>query len=289
MMYRWLKKTWHLFSFFQTLIFVWSLVSSPKLILIQHVVFSLVYLFKPYKTHFLQVLDCLEGNNSTFLPCIWLLRGFCLELYPYCLFRGHGNSFWKYTNWFVFLWSKSSNSILSSPDFSAKGMVRSLCGAPKTTSDAASERLFKISIKWFWIEILYWHLGRKYLLKVSIFCEHIFSNNIHPLDSGDENVFFFLYGSIWINMLPVLPVMEQLAGDLLMVSTFVATCDNSLHVILTRNTINNYNTKIWYYQYLPKITAHLTRKINYFIHSIGDDAGRCRYLFFLSLTQGQIK
>ena len=28
--------------------------------------------------------------NSTFPPCIWLLRGFCLELYPYCLFRGHG-------------------------------------------------------------------------------------------------------------------------------------------------------------------------------------------------------
>ena len=28
--------------------------------------------------------------NSTFPPCNWLLRGSCLELYSYCLFRGHG-------------------------------------------------------------------------------------------------------------------------------------------------------------------------------------------------------
>ena len=28
--------------------------------------------------------------NSTFPSCIWLLRGSCLELYSYCLFRGHG-------------------------------------------------------------------------------------------------------------------------------------------------------------------------------------------------------
>ena len=31
-----------------------------------------------------------KNPNSTFPSCIWLLRGFCLELYPYCLFRGHG-------------------------------------------------------------------------------------------------------------------------------------------------------------------------------------------------------
>ena len=39
-------------------------------------------------------------QNSTFPPCIWLLRGFCLELYPYCLFRGHGIVFFVLTKTF---------------------------------------------------------------------------------------------------------------------------------------------------------------------------------------------
>ena len=42
----------------------------------------------------------LTTDNSTFPPCIWLLRGFCLELYPYCLFRGHGIVFFVLTKTF---------------------------------------------------------------------------------------------------------------------------------------------------------------------------------------------
>ena len=62
--------------------------------------------------------------NSTFPPCIWLLRGFCLELYPYCLFPGHGIVFF------------------SNQDFSTKGVC--VCGVvPKTTPEAEKSRLEK--------------------------------------------------------------------------------------------------------------------------------------------------
>ena len=68
-------------------------------------------------------------HYSTFRLCIWLLRGFCLELYPYCLFRGHGIVFF------------------SNQDFSANGVVKGVCVcrvAPETTPEAEKSRLEKI-------------------------------------------------------------------------------------------------------------------------------------------------
>ena len=64
--------------------------------------------------------------NSTFPPCIWLLKGFCQELYPYCLFRGHGIVFFVLTKTFQSReWSRAC-----------------VCGvAPKTTPEAEKSRL----------------------------------------------------------------------------------------------------------------------------------------------------
>ena len=73
-------------------------------------------------------------GNSTFPPCIWLLRGFCLELYPYCLIRGHGIAFF------------------SNQDFSAKGVVKGLCVwgvAPETTPEAEKSNRTRIRIYGF--------------------------------------------------------------------------------------------------------------------------------------------
>ena len=54
-------------------------------------------------------------------------RGFCLELYPYGLFRGHGIV------------------VFSNQDFSVKGVVKGMCVwlAPETTPEAEKSRLEK--------------------------------------------------------------------------------------------------------------------------------------------------
>ena len=76
---------------------------------------------------FFEIFTTFDKNeNSTFPPCIWLLRGFCLELYPYCLFRGHGIVFFVLTKTFQPReWSRAC-----------------VCGvAPETTPEAEKSRL----------------------------------------------------------------------------------------------------------------------------------------------------